>query len=59
MAVLEKPTKVFSVMLPYETRRRLARQAGELDLSIGELARRYLDAGLAADGLGEADYNEC
>jgi hypothetical protein len=55
MAVLERKTKVFSLNLTPETRRQLARKAGELDLSIGELARRYLAAGLASDG--QSSYN--
>ena len=44
---------IFSVNIPMPTRKRLARQAGELDLPMGELVRRYLDAGLNADESGQ------
>lgn len=49
MAVAER--KVFTVELGPHLRKRLALRAGIEDKSLAAIARRYIEAGLSADGL--------
>lgn len=55
---LERKSTIFSLELAPDLRSRLALRAGIEDKPMGAIARRYLEAGLTADGLaqGETTY---
>jgi len=52
---LERKSNIFSLELAPNLRRRLALRAGIEDESLAAIARRYIEAGLSADGLPQSE----